>query len=585
MHAFRPYPPALLLVLCLAPLAFAQEAQDPARLIPNSAILYLEISQPEKVLDLATDQRLWEVLKRSEGVQKYLQSEDYRKLLQGVELFEARLGVTWEAGLRDVAGGRICVAFDPLAQAGMLIVQARHAERLKKLNETLLELAETDAKNNGRESPVKSREYNGVTAWSLNNNAFHTILGDMLVACNKQEGIKFAIDQYQGGGKNTLAQAPELSAARKAQAAEASQLAYGFVRLAPLRLLPNVSSKLDRKHENPPAELLLGGVLDALKEAPVLNLAWHEQGRELKFRASIPLDRAQISEKRRWFFADEAGQSAYAPLRVPGTIATITAYRNISGMWLARDELFDEATVANLSQADSQLGLFFAGRDFGSEVLGELTPRTQFIVVRQEFSDHQPIPAVKLPAFALVLEMKDPEKFATPLLVGYQSLVGITNIVGLQNGQPQLLMATEDYAGVTISKATYITPPDAAKDGAKINYNFSPSCARVGNRFVLASTTGLARKLIDELKKSPARELTPESIRLDIDLAEVAAALADNREAIVAQNMLAQGQSREQAAADLDLGLELLRTMRSAIWRLTDENGTLALEIAMGLPK
>jgi hypothetical protein len=35
----------------------------------------------------------------------------------------------------------------------------------------------------------------------------------------------------------------------------------------------------------------------------------------------------------------------------------------------------------------------------------------------------------------------------------------------------------------------------------------------------------------------------------------------------------------------LDLGLELLRTMRSAIWRLTDENGTLALEIAMGLPK
>ncbi len=216
-------------------------------------------------------------------------------------------------------------------------------------------------------------------------------------------------------------------------------------------------------------------------------------------------------------------------------------------------------------------------------MLGELAPQLQFVVARQEFSPEQPIPALKLPAMALVLRMKHPEEFSTQLLIAYQKVVGLTNVVGGQKGQPQLLLATEEYHGAMISKATYLREGKEESDQAKVNYNFSPSCVRVGDAFVYGSTVGITRQMVDLLAQTNAAAATSANASLSVIGAPLAAILTDNRELMIAQNMLSEGRTREEAELAIDTLLKLARLAEKAQLKLAAEPEMLALEASVDI--
>ena len=76
-------------------------------------------------------------------------------------------------------------------------------------------------------------------------------------------------------------------------------------------------------------------------------------------------------------------------------------YRDLGRWWLAKEELFSEKVIANLSLAESQLSTFFGNADFGEEILGALQPGLRLVVKPQEYKPGI-APDIKLPAFALV---------------------------------------------------------------------------------------------------------------------------------------------------------------------------------------
>ena len=65
------------------------------------------------------------------------------------------------------------------------------------------------------------------------------------------------------------------------------------------------------------------------------------------------------------------------------------------------------------------------------------------------------------------------------------------------NGQPQLDLDMEKAGDTQFVTSSYLPDPKA-KDAkvVKINYNFSPSIAFAGKRFVVASTNALAHSLV-----------------------------------------------------------------------------------------
>jgi hypothetical protein len=224
--------------------------------------------------------------------------------------------------------------------------------------------------------------------------------------------------------------------------------------------------------------------------------------------------------------------------------------------------LLDEQANEQLAEADSGLSTLFSGKDFGEDELGAFGPALRVVVTRQNFEEGQPAPAIKLPAFALISELDDPAATWPELRRTFQNLIGFFNVVGAMNGQPQLELSMEKVDGVELVSATHLPDPDAADPTQlRINYNFTPSVAVAGNRFIVATTKELA---LATATAAPAESATNDASRIvnsDVVLrpAELRDILADNQEQLIAQNMLEKGHSRDEAEQEFGVLLELLQ--------------------------
>ena len=89
------------------------------------------------------------------------------------------------------------------------------------------------------------------------------------------------------------------------------------------------------------------------------------------------------------------------------------------------------------------------------------------------------------------------------------------------------------------------------------------------------------RSVIDALKE-PAQEAFGGQTLLSVDLGQVATSLDDNRAAIVSQNMLEQGNTREEAESEVGVLLSVLRAMGRAGLRMSTGPDALSLEISAG---
>ncbi|MBA4017128.1 MAG: hypothetical protein C0483_08150 [Pirellula sp.] len=566
------------------------ESLTPAELLTPSTAAYVEISDPKALLELAWSERTTALLEKLPQAQKAYESKQFRDLTTVVGVLEAKLGTAWKAAVATLTGGGVTLAFDASDQAVFLFIESNDEDLLISAHDEVISLIEADAERKGAPSPVKSTEYGGETGYSFGKNEAHVRLGKLLVVSNKAESLKSLIDRRNArleksdkpAKKRSLAEDETFQTARK-HAAQ-GDAGFAFVRLAPLRLMAGMARAFgpEKKADNLIAELLAGGVLDAVGHADYAAATLRLDDAGLRLAAHLPHEHGQTAKTRTWFFAPKPGQSAAPALEVPGTIATFTAYRDVSGMWMARNELFDEKTNVGLTQADTNLGLYFSGRDFGSQVLGELEPQWRFIAAQREFGvDGEPVPALKLPAFALVWELKHPEKFGPHLQLAFQNIIGITNIDGAQKGRPQLLMKTETLGDAEIQAATYLAVEETVNDAGPIHFNFRPACARVGKYFVIGTHVGVVRELAKQLGKETSVPTTSDSLVFDVRLPELARILEANRPLIVGRTLLAAGGDREKAEEQLDLGLETLRLLESAGIRLVDGEQALMLETTL----
>lgn len=569
----------LALVGGLAPLGQTHAAiDDPISLMPESSVVYLEISRPQEVLDRLTSKSLYEHIQALPGVDEYYKSDEYSKARLAIALLEAGIGRTWIQAIKDLAGESIHFGFDPASGTAVLVIRGQSKDFADKLNQSLVTLASQAAAQQGKPSQVQSVVHNGIQAWMVAPGEIHAILGNLIVMGNKPEVVQGAIDKFQGTGGPTrsLLDAPEFQTVRRQM--DADQVGWAYLKWAAIRSESNIDKALHDRSTNVLLEVLTGGVLDTLRDAPYVTAALRWKGNRLSLNLEVPRDATKVAAARQWFFASSGGQ---ADLNPPNTIGTFTLDRDLAGMWLAREDLFTEQVLAGFAQADTQFGLFFSNRDFATEVLAELEPEMQVVVTRQQFGSGPAVPNIKLPAFALVMKMKRPEVIGKHLLIAYQKIVGLVNISGGQEGQPALLLGSEAYQGATISKATYEPEIIATNDTGPINYNFSPSCAQVGKYFIVGSSLDIVRSLVDNLQKGSSTDPSQASqiTRLDASGEEAALALEANQEMLISQTMLRQGQGRPEAERAIGAILKLVRMADHAGLRLSAKPASMSLEL------
>lgn len=566
-------------------LAAAAEKKTAAELLPAGTIVYAEVSKPGELVDALLNHPLRKRIEALDAYRALVLSKPYLKFTFGVSVAETALGMKWDEAVKTLAGGGVHLGIDAHTQGGVVLIRATDAQKLAEVRDKLLAFARGDAKKKGQGDPIQEIDYRGAKAFKL-GDGYAATLGPWLMLTNKAETGKLVIDRVADPKETSLGGKMEFLSARNGVGEKCA--AWAYVDVATLRSAGLLAKVLQDKTDNPGAELIAGGVLSTIGETPYATLAVHLDDQQLRLVASAPHDPRWVKKPREFYFGPNGKGAAPIALHPEHTALSLTTYRDLGAMWMAAPELFDEKGNAGLSQADSNLSTFFSGKEFGREILGAFAPEWQVVLARQDFANASGgVPDIKLPAGAIIFRMKEPEKMQRQLKVSFQSIVGFLNIIGGQNGLPQLEQNTERLASGTVISAEYMLDDDAQRNNGKIYHNFSPTVAVVGDRFIIASTKQFAATLVDAAStpgstgESPSKTAAPTNTALEIDAAVVHKLLDDNRAQLVAQNMLEKGHAKEQAEAEIGTALEVLSWFDKASLRLATPSDRVDLELAV----
>jgi hypothetical protein len=578
-----------MLACCLGP-ALAQGAETPAgRWIAANAVLYVEVPRPSLLIETAMRPQVQGALRAFPPVRRYFEGASYRTLRTVAELLAEKLGTTPEEGLKRLTAGGITLAVEPRPDGPprpILVVTPDEPEFGARALEALVALARQDAADKGQPDPVKAGEYRDVPGYELGKAVVALVEGS-LVFGDRPETVKMVVDRARDGMKDPGAIADDADwKGRRARLAP-DTLAWAFARLEKLRALDPGRFKLaDRSGAQ--ATFLFGSWLEALRTAPWIEATLSAGHQRLAASVTLPAPVGGFRQPLQGFVPprDSAAPALVGP---PGTIASLSLYRDVAAIWEARSELFTPEVQQNLTKLDTFAGQFFGGRDFGSGVLGSLGPRWRLVIAHQDYEALSPRPDLKLPGFALIAELDpDDEEFAQRLKVAFQSFVGVVNLNTAQKGEPPLDLGSETFEGITISTARYVLPrSQAAGDGEKDpaptavhqRYNFTPSIAQVGNHVILSSSVGLTRTLIAAMKHPGGA--TAATLAVEADGPALARLVTLNRKRLIMQNMLDKGQDQAAAETEVDGLARLLTSLGHA--RLTVQDHAEMLRFDLGL--
>ncbi|MEM8667640.1 MAG: hypothetical protein AAGG48_09010 [Planctomycetota bacterium] len=530
-----------------------------AALYPETTIYYAELTDPPALVSLIFDHPLREKIEQLPQYQMATQTPDYKRFLFGRAMVETQLQMSWREALDTLLAKKVSVAFDAETRSAVAIVRGKDEASMKLFAEKMVAFAELG--ENADE--IRQTEYRGLQAYKI-QDVLYAISDDRMVITNKPELGRTVIDCLLDGG-------PSLNDNERFQSAwktrKEGELAWSFVDVEAVRQY--ASDPFETQINNPVLELLVGGIQSALANSPYATSSLSGDQKSLTLNLMTPFEADWIPESRDYFFGPAANGRGAAVPEIDDTLFSLSTYRDFSELWLRAGDLFNADINDGFAQADANLSTLFAGRDFGEDILGSFQSEVVVVATRQDFSETLPRPTLRLPAFAAVFKLKEPEEMTRELRRIFQSLVGFLNVIGAMNGQNQLEMDMDKIGDHAELVTTQFVPESDEEESteAGVIFNFSPSVGFSGERFVVASTAELARLLV-EAKSSEAASLV-DNTRGSLNARVLQQVLADNREQLIAQNMLEDGNSREEAEAVIELVLQVMGYFDGMTMRLT----------------
>lgn len=565
-----------LCLLIAAPLAVASAQAPPpagdnsaARLFPSSTVAYVELPNPIDLVSTIFDHPLREEIESLAPYQMAMQSPQYQQFETGRAMLEGQLGMPWRDAAEKLLAYGVAAGFDPATEGAALIFHGKDAESMELFRDRALALALL-----GDKDKVKKGEYREVQAYQF-NGVWVAVHQDRLLVTNKSETGRAVIDRLLDGGES-LADNPRFAAASKSR--PSGSAAWGFVDVQFVREANIANDLFNSQVDNPVGELLVGGIQSSLKATPYATASLTANHQLVGLTLSAPYDPEWIPEEREYYFGPAGDGKGPALPDTTDTLFTLSTYRNFSEMWLRAGDLYGVEINDGFAKADATLTTFFAGRDFGEDILGSFENEVGFIATRTDFSEVLPRPTIKIPAFAVIFRLKEPETMTRELRRTFQSLIGFLNVVGAMNGQRQLEMDMEKIGDHAELITTSYVPEEDDRESteASIAFNFSPSIGFAGERFVVASTASLARQLT--LAKPTDAKTIDANTHAKLNAGILRDVLADNREQLIAQNMLEDGNSREEAEAIIELILQVAGYFEGASIELAATDGQLQAE-------
>ena len=573
----------LILTFLVIQSTMGAQSMPPAnRWIPQNAVISLEISQPKALLDLLAGDKAIEFITSLPLYQEQTSNPKFREFLGVVRYLESTLGTDWRTALAKLTGGGVTFAICP-EDTVILIVEAEDEQMLNRLHETFLNIARSEAQKEGQSSRVASTQYQDVTAWTFDGKEAHAIISNRLVLSNRPEGLKAVLERRNGSGDASLVSRSSYQTAKSKVGSNSAAVIFADLKL--LMQIPKVSQLFEQQRKNPLAALAFAGIVESVRDSNWLALGLDVHDTTLVLRALVDGKIVTQTSPAAFALPKKPGEGALPNVSVPRRIAAMTLYRDLHSFYAAKDDLFPERT-SGLIFFENMMGIFFSGRDLTNEVLAETKPGLRFVVAEQEFDPKIGTPKVELPAFAVILQLRDPEQFREVAEEAWQKAVGLINFTRGQQALAGLIIDRPVYADTRFTVGYFSTAQIEDKTKLDTRFNLRPSLAMPGDYLILSSTDGLARDLIDALNHEKERSVEPladtHSV-VEIEGDRLASILEANRSMLVRGDMVNKGRTQEEAEAGIDMLITVIKLVEHVELSISSHEDITSAQLEMEL--
>ena len=550
----RRAPTLLFLPVLMAVSAAALAGPDTlAREMPAGAVAFAEVTDLAPVIDEIRHSSYLRMALESPQFQKASTSREYRKADAVRRIVERQLGVDLWTLAGKLLGHRVAAGLyltpgkkQPDVVAVVRVAGADILARIRERIDPLLVLAE-----DGVEVSVA---LDGTEVLELDGKAFVAIQGDRIVVASDRDLFDGALELARGKEKGSLAADEGFQAMGRRMGSD--HLARVYVNTAAINRIAG-GRFAPEKLDEPMASLLFGGILELAVRSPYAGLTLDaEHG--LVLRAAVAGDPETLDASHRPFFSDASGPGTPPIPRPAAALGGLTIYRDFAGWYRNRELLLEGRALPGFDEFESGLANLLPGKDFSQDVLPLVGSRLTLVSAAQDYSHLDGKPGAQLPAFALIIELAKPQEAADVLQLFFQTLSAILNIQAGQQGRQPWIMTSETYNDVQISYGRYLKKPSG--DRLPFVFNFMPASARVGDRFIVSTSLGLCRGLVDELRKPASGDgRTNRNFEFVLRIDPLAAIIDANREFFEAQ-AIQSGKSRDEAAKQLEAVLAIVRS-------------------------
>lgn len=532
--------------LIFAPIASAQPAKSPLRFVPAEAEWVVQLDRPRTLVDVVEKHDLFLKAQKLTGIRELYETTNAQQLYQLIEYFEKKLGKDRSAILEELtAGGAVLAARLTPPQGAALILQSRDEARLRAFVDLTLEIVTKELERQESKDKIVRKKYERFDVGQIGPKLSFAIADGALVLASDANALKMVLDTDLKKHPS-LTQNPNFGDARKQAPAKA--LAWTWLNLEEVRKNQGFRDGLNAASLDPLQVLLFGGLTDLLKRAPHLSAALtQESGKGYRIAIRMPRGRDGMSAISHMILPPD-DKGSLPPLLPPRVISSSSYFLDLGQFWDKRRAILGETNAKGLEDGDKNLAKVLGGITL-AKLFHSAGPRQRLVFAQQKDLPYKIKPATPFPAFAVVLDTRDPS-FAREMNSIFRSaaLLG-TFAFGLQ-------LKEETYKGCDIVSYRFSETKKVEGDPQNVRFNFTPSYVAVGDQFVISGTAELARDLVDAIQAQGRSNASKATMRTQLFATGLGDIIRSNQDATLTQLILSQAlppqSAREEVRAILD---------------------------------
>jgi hypothetical protein len=560
------------LVICLCGQVAAETPPAAPAVFPTGAIAFAELNGLDSKLEQLRTSEFLAAWLASPQYQRYLATDDYRRLEAVLQIAERQLG--WDAWTtaKKLFGGNVAVAVYPKEGSQqpdvLAIVRPSEPKALADLRERLdplLVLAEEQVR--------RTEAVDGIETLALpEDSAFIAWKSDWLAISTNRGLLDDALRRLTGTGDDEKLAALDADESYQKMATSIDweqsedrnnheRVFRAYVNTALLNKASG-GKPIPEKLDNALASLLFGDIVQSLRTSPFGAATIDVDASGLSITASLARGGSEADDAHQSFIPPD-GRGVSPPPQVPDLIGAFTIYRDFSHWYAHREDLLQEQILPGFDKFETGLANILPGSDFGEDVLPLIGKRVTFVAAPQDYSHLDGEPGVKLPGMAVLVELAKPDEATTVFQLFFQTLAAILNLEAGQQGRQPWVVTSEAYRDVQVSYARYLQKPSGKDLG--IVYNFLPSSARVGNQFIISSSLPLCKQLIDSLHEgngSMGNDAGPQTLRAELRFDALAGIIESDADFFVGR-MQQEGRTADEARDEFTAIVDMLRRLES----------------------